>query len=322
MAQDNTVNISSKSIIRIAEVLELEDNLEVKGRQSLNTNSFGRRIKIKFAEHQAEHWAWPLLPKHLQVIPKKGEMVLVFVSDLDGVEGNLFYVGPIISQDYYLNECPNKTAYSLLIGQGTKPVCHPQGNSENDGTYPDKDTIAIQGRGDAAVWLKNEELRLMCGHKPDWNNSVTKEGADPGTLFFNRVDLSYIQMKYGNYTETKYKETNGKDEKNNGAFESVINVVADRIHLITHNGAASVSGINVTDNKELMPKDSIEKFASDGQRMVYGDELIAFLEKFRKVFRDHTHHWANDPQVELSTDNADFWNKDLNKLLCNGIRIA
>jgi hypothetical protein len=320
MAQDNTVNISSKSIIRIAEVLELEDNLEVRGGQSLNTNSFGRRIKIKFAEHQVEHWAWPLLPKHLQVIPKVHENVLVFVSDLDGTEGNLFYVGPIISQDYYLNECPNKTALALLQGQGTKPLCHPQGNSENDGTYPDKNTIAIQGRGDAAMWLKDEELRLMCGHKSEWRQTSTKEGADPGNLKFNNKNLSYIQMKYAEFTYFEYNEKSKKNETK--TFNSVIDIVADRIHLITHNGADSISDLKVTDNEDLMSNENELKFEMKGQRMVYGDELITFLEKFRKVFRDHTHHWANDPQVELSTDNADFWNKDLNNLLCNGIRIA
>lgn len=308
--------VKDKTIIRIAQVVQLEDNLSTSG-DGNSKNSFGRRIKVilpydEITKNNNEaFFAWPLLPKHLQVIPKIGEMVLIFQSSLDGKNVNRFYIGPLISQDYYLNYCKNVKGLALLQGDGTKPLCHPSGNPENDGSYPETDTIAIQGRGDSAMWLKDEELRLMCGHKPDWNSiSNEKERADPGNLRFNRENLSYIQMKYG-----KFKQNDGTD------FNSVINVVADRINLITHNGADKQSDVSVTDNKELMTTQSINNFTSNGQKMVYGDELVSFLNKFRDVFRDHTHHWSNDPQVTLSKDD-DFWNKDLNELLCKTIRLA
>lgn len=309
------VNINSKILIHLAKVVQIEDNLSVSATKEIERNSFGRRIKVILAgddpklNPDSALWAWPMLPKHLQIIPKVGELVLVFYSELDGINGNRFYIGPVISQDYYLNSCERKTAMSLLQGPSTKPLCHPQGNPENDGSYPESDTVAIQGRGDAALWLKDEEARIMCGHKPNWRARSNVERADPGSLRFNKENLSYIQMKYDDFMQ--------KDGKK---FKSVVNVVADRINLVTHNGAAS-QGLNVTDNKELMTKDSIEKFTSDGQELVYGNELIEFLEKFRKIFRDHTHHWSNDPQVILTKDN-DFWNKDLSELLCKTIRIA
>lgn len=313
---NNSSNVYSKSIIRITEVLEIEDNLETSAKPEIERNSFGRRIKIRLPEHNqtlnsdSAAWAYPLLPKHLQITPKVGEMVLVFLTELDNVQGNLFYIGPLISQDYYLDNGETYSSMSLLNGPSTKPLCHPNGNAANDGSYPDSDTIALQGRGDAAMWLKDEELRLMCGHKPHWRNRSTVEGADPGSLEFNNENLSYIQMKYG-----EYKQTDGKE------FHSVVNVVADRINLVTHNGADSLSGVTVTDNKELMTDESIQKFTSDGQKMVYGDELISFLKKFRDIFREHTHHWSYDPQVTITKDN-DFWNKDLEELLCKTIRIA
>lgn len=316
MSATNSVNINSASIIRITKVVQIEDNLRTDSQYEIHKNSFGRRIKVRLAEHGDTindddcAWAWPLLPKHLQITPKVGEMVLVFLPTLDSIQGNLFYIGPIISQDYYLNHGGEASALSLLQGKGTKPLCHPEGNPLNDGSYPSPTTIAIQGRGDAAMWLKDEELRLMCGHKPNWEAEPIKEQADPGSLTFNRTNLSYIQMKYGQYREN--------DER---FFDSVINVVADRIHLITHDGAAAISGLNVTDNEELMTQENIEKFSAKGQKMVYGDELVAFLNQFRRIFREHTHHWSNDPQVTITKDN-DFWNKDLNELLCKTIRIA
>lgn len=308
--------VKNKSIIRICKVVQLEDNLSTSSDKYVTTNNFGRRIKVIFQEDEVTKnnneafFAWPLLPKHLQVIPKVGEMVLVFMSSLDNSNGNRFYIGPIISQDYYLNDGMGEVSLSLLQGMGTNPLCHPSGNPENDGSYPETDTIAIQGRGDSAMWLKDEELRLMCGHKPDWAATSTVERADPGNLRFNRENLSYIQMKYG-----KFKQNDGTN------FNSVINVVADRINLITHNGADKQSDVSVTDNKDLMTTQSINNFTSNGQKMVYGDDLVSFLNKFRDVFRDHTHHWSNDPQVMLSKDD-DFWNKDLNELLCKTIRLA
>lgn len=310
-------NISSKSLIRIATVEQIEDNLDTAGSNAISRNSFGRRIKVRLHEDDQQinsndlPWVWPLLPKHLQITPKVGEEVLVFFQELDGAMGNRFYMGPIISQDYYLDHGGQYEALSLMRGLSTKPLCHPKGNPKNDGTYPDADTVAIQGRGDSAMWLKDEEVRLMCGHKPNWKNRSNVEFADPGSLEFNKKNLSYIQMKYDRF--------NGGEE--NGGFNSAINIVSDRINLVTHNGANRESYLNVTDQKELMTNDSIEKFAEKGQRMVFGDDLIEFLEKFRQVFADHTHHWSNDKQV-VSAKDAEFWSKNLDELLCKTIRIA
>lgn len=316
MAAANVESVNSKSIIRIAEVLQIEDNLPTSSNNEISRNSFGHRIKVRLMEDNQKlnvndlPWVFPLLPKHLQIIPKIGENVLVFFQRLDGAKGNRFYIGPIISQDYYLNHGGAYESMSLLQGVSTTPLCHPKGNGENDGSYPDSDTIAIQGRGDAAMWLKDEELRLMCGHKPHWADRSNIERADPGSLAFNKKDLSYIQMKYANFKSS-----------DNQPFHSVINVVADRINLVTHNGALKESYLNITDNNELMKNDVIEKFTSDGQKLVYGNKLVSFLEKFRTVFAEHVHHWSNDSQVICSKD-EEFWNKDLNELLCKTISIA
>ena len=309
--------VYSKKLIHFGTVLQVEDNMDTASSNTLSKNSFGRRIKVKLAEDDPNiepkdaPWVFPLLPKHLQIMPKLGEQVMVFFQDIDGSLGNRFYIGPIISQDYFLDNGGRYEAYSLLKGIGTKPLCHPKGNSENDGTYPDSDMIAIQGRGDAAMWLKDEELRLMCGHKPNWKNRSTLESADPGSLMFNKNNLSYIQMKYDAF--------NGGND--GGSFNSVINVVADRINLVTHNGADKDSKLTVNDQTELMTKESIEHFAENGERMIYGDKLISFLDNFRQLFLEHSHNWSLDkPNISSSYD--EFRNKNLEELLCKTIRLA
>ena len=101
MADKNIEEINSKSLIRIVEVLQVEDNLPTEGSNEISRNSFGRRIKVRLYEDPKNlkedelPWVWPLLPKHLQVIPKVGEMVLVLFLFLVGARGNRFYIGPI-----------------------------------------------------------------------------------------------------------------------------------------------------------------------------------------------------------------------------------
>ena len=43
---DNSAKISSKSLIRIATVEQIEDNLDTASSNSISRNSFGHRIKV------------------------------------------------------------------------------------------------------------------------------------------------------------------------------------------------------------------------------------------------------------------------------------
>lgn len=321
MPKSNAEGVYNRSLIRFAEVLQIEDKLSTASTNEISKNSFGRRIKVRLIEDKQNlnpndlPWAFPLLPKHLQITPKIGEMVLVFMESLDGPLGNRFYIGPIISQDYFLNHGGKYEALSLLQGVSTSPLTHPSGNPKNEGSYPNSDTIAIQGRGNAAMWIMDEEMRILCGHKPNWANKSVRDRVDTGALEFNKRSLSYIKMKYGQFKEKS--KIDGKIKE----FNSVINLVADRIHLITHDGTMKKSYLDVTDTGDLMKDEVIEKFASDGEKLVFGNELVQFLNRFRQVFGDHVHHWSNDKQVQTEKD-SDFWGKDLNELLCKTISIA
>ena len=50
MADKNIEEINSKSLIRIVEVLQVEDNLPTEGSNEISRNSFGRRIKVRLYE--------------------------------------------------------------------------------------------------------------------------------------------------------------------------------------------------------------------------------------------------------------------------------
>ena len=101
MSKNST--LTDNVIIRFAEVLQIEDNLDTSSRNEISKNSFGRRIKVRLIDDEQNlnandlPWVFPLLPKHLQIIPKIGEMVMVILQDQNSPNGNRFYIGPIVS---------------------------------------------------------------------------------------------------------------------------------------------------------------------------------------------------------------------------------
>ena len=285
------------TIIRLCEVLSVEDD------------NAGLRIKVRIDPDDGDiqyiedlPYAFPLLPKLIHVNPKVGECVMVIYSTQGQSNGNRWFIGPLISQQYRLNYDPFKfSSRSLLNGmQIDKPLPNPDQNPANDGTIPEHDDIAIQGRQNTDVVLKNNELRLRCGFK--------KEPLAPpqSSLQFNDVDLSYIQMRYKRM----------KDKKGN-EFASVVNVVADRINLLSHD---SISYFDTTDPKELITDESLLNILDNAHPLPYGDLLIEFLNKLIRIFKEHTHPFPMDPPCFNQPDKQ-ILATDLSKMLSQGVRI-
>lgn len=276
---------------------------------SVVDDSEGLRIKVKIPYYDADDtpvsdlpYAFPLLPKFVHVNPKNDEMVLVFLQNLESSASNRFFIGPVISQPQKLDfDAYNFSAQSLLAGnQISKPLSAPSLNPLNEGTLPDREDIAIQGRGNSDMILKPSELRLRCGFKQ--NSSALKSDC----LMFNDKDLAYIQMRYNRM----------KDHKNNDV-SSVINVVADRINLLSHD---SWTKFNLTDPVSLIQDEELKRIYENAHPLPYGDELIKFLKQFINIFMNHTHPFAMDGPCLKSPD-FNTLTKDLNEMLSKSIRI-
>lgn len=284
-------------IIRLCEVLSVYDD------------KAGLRIKVRLEPEDADcdtiedlPYCFPMLPKHLHINPKKGECVMVILSMLGKAKGNRYFIGPLISQQYALNYDPYMfQSRSLLVGDNiAKPLPNPSLNPENEGSYPDRDDIAIQGRQNTDIILKDNELRLRCGFKKE------PSGLPKNTLLFNREDLAYIQMKYKHL----------KDEKNKD-FSSVINVVADRINLLSHD---SKDVFTLNDRKDLITDDELSKILRQAHPMVYGDELVTFLKQLVEVIRTHTHSFPMNPPT-FTTPQTKVLSQNLDEMLSQSIKI-
>lgn len=292
--------MKGKSVIRLCEVL------------SVNDDQAGLRIKVRLWEDTIQEYptiddlpyCYPLLPKHIHLNPKVGETVLILLSDLDGANSQRFFIGPLISQQYALDFDPYYFQSRCLLtgGNSAKPLQRPEMNPDNNGSYPEREDIAIQGRNNGDLILKENEVRLRCGFKK-YPHTIQENN-----LLFNSKDLSYIQMRYKSY---KGKVYHGDD------FNSCINIVADKINLLSHK---SKDTFILNDPDDLIPFDEQIKINKTAHPLPYGDELIEFLKKLIEVIRTHTHPMSMDPPC-FNIPQNEVLNTNLDNFLSQSIKI-
>ena len=284
-------------LIRFCEVLSVIDD------------NAGLRIKVRLFPEDSIYktvedlpYCFPLIPKHLHINPKVGECVMVFLSTLDQSESNRFFIGPLTSQAYFLNYDPFYFQSRCLLksGNSARPLPKPEMNPENDGTCPDREDIAIQGRQNTDIILKNNELRLRCGFKKE------PVGPAKNTLLFNREDLGYIQMRYQKMKDEKKRE-----------YSSCINIVADRINLLSHD---SKNAFTLNDRQKLITEEEQLNILQEAHPLPYGDELVAFLKQLIDIIRTHTHSFAMDPP-SLTTPQLKVMETNLDNMLSQSVRI-
>jgi len=90
---------------------------------------------------------FPLMPKHLNFVPKPNEMVLVFLFGEDGKQGDRFYIGPFISSEDKLDkDTIDGTAQSNLQTSKVNPSEDISKNPLANGIYETPTNVVIDGR--------------------------------------------------------------------------------------------------------------------------------------------------------------------------------
>ena len=289
--------IKNNILIRFCDVISVTDD------------QAGLRIKVRLNPEDNSKsidelpYCFPLLPKHLHINPKIGECVMVFLSTLGSPNSFRFFIGPLISQDYFLNfdAFYYQSRCLLTGGNSATPLPKPEMNPENDGSLPNREDIAIRGRKNTDIILKDNEIRLRCGFKKE------PSGTPKNTLLFNREDLAYIQMRYE-------KNMQGKNFTD---YNSCINIVADRINLLSHD---SKDNFTLNNTKDLITNDEQTKIEHQAHPLVYGDELIDYLQQLIQVIRTHTHSFPMSPS-SFSTPQLKVLETPLENMLSKSIKI-
>lgn len=296
-------NIPQDVIIRIGEVVSIYDEYD------------GLRIKVRLDQDKSVSdddlpFAFPLLPKTLQTVPKEGEAVLILLSKLSNKESIRYYIGPLLSQpQYYYEEKHgrgNGSTTSLLQGKTTKPLMGISKNAMSEGAFPQKNDVALVGRKGEDIILKDDEVDIRCGIRTEPNTH--EDESLKGNVYFNTESPSYIQLKY------KRGLCKGKHQVAN----SVVNVVADKINLISHK---DVNGFNLTDQKELIPSAELDEIMSKLHRLPYGDLLVEALAKIINAIVMHVHPYPGLAAVKC--ENILSLNTiDLDAILSENVRIS
>ncbi len=288
------------------------------------------RIKIRVAGNDNNkldadtYDAFPMLPKHINITPKVGEGVLVFRFESKDRVVDRMYIGPVTPQpqnldfaDYNLEAW---NAFSFGIRDlGPAPI----NRKKIRGGFPTKDVIAIQGRKNSDLTLKDDEVLLRAGKfvfKGDnADNGRSEDEFDPKLGFkFNSRTQGYIQIKYNTQINVSEEEDESKE------YGSITNVVSNKINLLTHKEGSPRFGLTNQDN--LISDEEMQKILTEAHPLVFGDKLVEFLKLVKAAVTNHTHKYPGlIPHSEGSSATAKVMQEmneyDLEQILSKNVRI-
>lgn len=235
---------------------------------SINDPDDGGRIKARIEGldndllNENLPWSHPLMPKFFHIYPKIGEMVRIFIEDIKKPESGRFWMGSIISQPQKIGF---DTIYSALstserkLTQPEKPI-----NTFPDakGVFPEKGDVALIGRDNTDVVLKNGQLMIRTG-KHEKNNILKLNKKNPATLIqtFETIENEEISSTL---------------------------MMSDKIVLLSHTGIPKFKAANI-DNTERI------RMFNDAHPMVRGDILVELLNVVRNSILQHIHGYSGLP---------------------------
>lgn len=315
--------------IKIGVVREIENvnSLYIKDDNHKNDRPYdGLRIRAElegedFPTHYEDiPWAFPLLPKMFQSIPKVGEAVLIFYYH--GTNGQRFYLGPIISQPQHNMIALKKYGTSLLSPNETEPLERISNDPNTIGSFPKSTDVAVIGRGAEDIilrtnngskeWTKtvsSSEIQLRAGVRSEPTNESNPNMI--GNIIFNGIDPAYIQLKH----------KKGLASKENHEADSIINLVANRINIMSNKDDNIAH--NLRDQDNMISDEKVDEIMDKLHQVPMGDKLVELLKIIKGCIMHHVHPWAG---MEQCGDWGGYINKldgyDIDSILSKYVRIS
>jgi len=277
------VDISDSRTIYYGEVISIDDSTD------------GGRIKIRIPgidnkiANENLAYAYPMQSKFFHVYPKIGEVVRIYFEDIKYPQRGRFWIGSIISQPHKINYDSIYTALSTTNMGITKPDKAPSTYPDAEGIYPKLDEIAILGRLNNDIILRENDIELRVGkHEPNNN------------LKLNKKNPASIRLTF-------------QQNKNSEDYTSYNILMADKIALISHSGVPKIKSALLTDN------DRVDLF-NNAHPLARADILVKILEIYRNALLTHLH-----PHSTLKADKSniilDLENINLESILQKNIVI-
>lgn len=266
---------------------------------------------------------FPLLPKHLNFVPKVDEVVMVFIPNKDEKDGDRYYLGPFVSTETKLEgDYVNSGANSVKLNGISEPPEEIDKIIKAKGVYENPKHVVIEGRNNTDFIQRNGEILIRAGKFVEEN-----------TKLFNNQNPGYFQIKYNQiFNEIELNEygvgaANPENEPKQKNI-TVTNIVSEKINLITHN---SEDNFNLTSNDssddgaaEYISDDEMDKILNYAHPLVFGDVLIEYLKLLKQAFLTHRHQINQVPAQPEGYPITDFVKRagELEKaMLSKNIRI-
>jgi hypothetical protein len=284
--------LSYKQNIRYGEVMSIEDPL---GLGRIKVWIKGSVINGGDDEKLTEEngvdklpWTLPMLPKHINIVPKIGEGVLIFSFSKDKENADRLYLGPIISQSNKLDfDSARTTALAGFTFGPITPDVNPRNIPDLRGVFPEPEDISLQGRFNTEITQKNNEILIRAGKFVSSNISST----NPYPIRFNTESQGYIQIK-NDVKLPKLTETEVSDR-----LGTVTNIVSNKINLITHGGSPT---FNLTNQDNLISDSELEEIFTSAHPLPFGDILLEYLILLKEAFLSHVHNGSVPTDLTVS----------------------
>lgn len=206
----------------------------------------------------------PMLPEYFHVRPLVGEMVFIFLENPADNSAPRYYLGPIINSKLNLKGQDYKSAIKIFdytvfnVNQSTE-------NKPKTATaFPEQADVAIQGRGDADLILRQREAYLVSGKFK--SNSIDVNTETP----------SYLQLKQFDNIKT-------------GPLKvySQANLQSTNVNIFSPIGKFRDKNLSKFEKNDDLQ--SFGDFASSLHPAVFGDELVKLLDLIIRVLLTHIH---------------------------------
>jgi len=243
----------------------------------------------------------PILPRHLNFVPKLNEVVLVLMLSENERYSDRFYIGPLSSSNLKLNsDTIDRTGISSLSVGLTDASKDTDTILSANGVYDNPQNVIIEGRNNTDIIQRENEVLIRSGKFVINNPSK-----------FNKINPSYIQLK-SNYVV--------EDDNGNTKNLSVNNIVSDKINLLTYGDKNKYNLTNVDSTTKLanyITDEELERIMKTAHPMVFGDIIVEYLKLLKSALLNHVHNGSGNK----ATDRTDGGSLPLDEFIKNAERL-
>jgi len=262
-------------------------------------------------------WCEPLLPKYINVVPQVGEMVKIVTFDYRNKKIRRQYIGPVVGQ-----QTPTDLRYSnyndakLKVENSSYTSAWSLNAEALDGNwkiYPNKEDVSILGRVNTDLILRDfsyyKEVLLRAGKIDSKSLSESIKG-NLSPYVLNKKNPSYLSINFTNASALQ-NSTNPEIKKLNLQNDrSHVNVVADKINLISHLGSSRKGYVrSILKGEDVLTQIKVEN--EKLHPLPYGDVLWEFLNVLRPYIEGHIHKASRrEPDGDITKNNLIKWFND------------